>query len=397
VGDRRLHLDQPVPVRPADRQRAAEPSDRVVPSSNYIRNSVKTVVDAYTGETTFYVVDEEDPIVQAWWSAFPDLFTDGDEMPDELREHLRYPKTCSASRPTLLEVPDRARALLLADGCLVGGTGPSVDRRDNPEPGGSRSTRPMSQTDFATESNVERFVPYYTLFRNGITGDEEFVLFRPFVPFSTDDRRTELQAYMTASSDPDTYGQLISYVVDQDTLPAGPLRVVDQAESEPAISRELSLQASEETQTQVTFGDLQLFPVADGLIYIRPVYVISGAVTEFRFVIVSNDNNAVMDTSLGAAFSRLFAGFDAPRSATASPIPTRAPTPTIRSTIQTSDEPDVPAGTTRPRSSPRPRPCTSRPRSCSAGRPRRVPGADGSGRRLIAELSDLLDASSRRP
>ena len=166
------------------------------------------------------------------------------------------------------------------------------------------------QTEFATESNVERFVPYYTMFRNGITEQEEFVILRPFVPFSTDDRRTELQAYMTASSDPDTYGQLVTYVVDQETLPPGPLRVADQAESEQDISPELSLQANEETGTKVKFGDLQLFPVADGLVYVRPVYVIASDVTEFRFVIVSHDNAAVLDTRLDVALSRLFRGFE---------------------------------------------------------------------------------------
>lgn len=282
-------------------------------SSNYIRNSVKTVVDAYTGETTFYVVDESDPIVQAWWSAFPDLFTPGDEMPDDLRAHLRYPEDLFRIQTDVYSKyqiePER---FFSRTGAWSVAQAPSVDRRTNPGAATPSAEAVDARADFATESNVERFVPYFTMFRNGITGTEEFVILRPFVPFSTDDRRTELQAYMTASSDPETYGQLISYVVTQQTLPSGPLRVVDQAESEPAISRELSLQASEETQTQVTFGDLQLFPVADGLIYIRPVYVISGAVTEFRFVIVSNDNNAVMDTSLGAAFSRLFTGFSAP-------------------------------------------------------------------------------------
>ncbi len=166
------------------------------------------------------------------------------------------------------------------------------------------------QTEFATESNVERFVPYYTMFRNGETGEEEFVILRPFVPFSTDDRRTELQAYMTASSEPDNYGALVSYVVEQDPLPAGPLRVADQAESEQAISPELSLQANVETGTKVKFGDLQLIPVADGLVWIRPVYVISSDITEYRFVIVSHDNAAVLDTSLDAALARLFRGFE---------------------------------------------------------------------------------------
>lgn len=281
--------------------------------SNYVRNSVKVVVDAYTGEVTFFVVDDDDPIVQAWRSAFPDLFTDGDEMPDEIREHLRYPEDLFRIQTDVYSKyqiePDN---FFSRTGAWSVAQAPSVDRRSAPSPGGGVVVDPtVAQADFATETNVDRFIPYYTMFRNGVTGDEEFVILRPFVPFSSDDRRTELQAYMTASSDPETYGQLVTYVVTQETLPAGPLRVADQAESEQAISRELSLQANEETNTQVTFGDLQLFPVADGLVYIRPVYVVSGAVTEFRFVIVSNDNDAVLDLDLSRAFARLFPGFDA--------------------------------------------------------------------------------------
>ena len=281
-------------------------------SSNYIRNSVKTVVDAYTGEVTFYAVDGEDPILRAWRSAFPDLFTDGAEMPDEVREHLRYPEDLFRVQTELYSKyqiePDR---FFSRTGAWSVAQAPSVDRRSNPGAGTTSLDATDVRTEFAAESNVDRFVPYYTMFRNGLTGEEEFVILRPFVPFSTDDRRTELQAYMTASSDPDTYGQLVSYVVAQETLPAGPLRVADQAESEQEISRELSLQASEETQTNVTFGDLQLLPVADGLVYVRPVYVVSGAVTEFRFVIVSNDNDAVLATNLDTALARLFPGFDA--------------------------------------------------------------------------------------
>jgi uncharacterized membrane protein (UPF0182 family) len=117
---------------------------------------------------------------------------------------------------------------------------------------------------------------------------------------------------MTASSDRDTYGQLVSYFVDQPTLPPGPLRVADQAESEQAISPELSLQANEETGTRVLFGDLQLLPIADGLVYVRPVYVeASNKVTEYRFVIASYDNNAAMDTDLESALAKLFPGFEA--------------------------------------------------------------------------------------
>ena len=279
-------------------------------SSNYIRNSVKAVVDAYTGDVTFYVVDEDDPILKAWRSAFPDLFTSFDEMPTDLAEHLRYPEDLFRVQTELYsKYQVEPVNFFQRIGAWSVAQAPSVDRQEgvtrvNP------SVDPLDQqTEFASESSTERFIPYYTQFRNGISGEEEFVIIRPFVRFSTDDSRTRLQAYMTASSDPATYGDLITYIVEE-PLPDGPLLVADQAESEQDISPELSLQASQETGTEVKFGDLQLMPVADGLIYVRPVYVVAD-VAEFRFVIVSHDNSAVLDTNLESALGRLFPGFDA--------------------------------------------------------------------------------------
>ena len=280
-------------------------------SANYIRNSVKAVVDAYTGDVKFYVVDDQDPILQVWRSAFPDLFSDVEEMPAELREHLRYPEDLFRVQTDLYSKYQIApEDFFQRTGAWSVAQAPSVDRQDTSRVVNTPADPTDVQTEFATESNVERFVPYYSIFRNGDTGKEEFVILRPFVPFSSDDRRTELQAYMTASSDPDTYGELVSYVVRQDPLPPGPLRVADQAESEQDISPELSLQANQETGTKVKFGDLQLFPVADGLVYIRPVYVIASDVTEYRFVIVSHDNAAVLDTRIDSALARLFPGFE---------------------------------------------------------------------------------------
>ena len=121
---------------------------------------------------------------------------------------------------------------------------------------------------------------------------------------------------MTASSDPESYGRLTAYVVEGD-LPEGPLRVSSQAESEPLISREISLQDNEESGTQVRFGDMQLVPIGDGLVFVRPFYIEVQQqgqiplVTEYRFVIVSYNEQAVHATTLSEAFALLFPGFDA--------------------------------------------------------------------------------------
>jgi uncharacterized membrane protein (UPF0182 family) len=288
-------------------------------AANYVRNSVKATVDAYDGSVTFYAADAVDPILRAWQGAFPDLFTSIEEMPEELREHLRYPEDLFRVQTDLY-----SKYQLEPENFFQREGAWSVAQAPNVAPSSS-STSSVSgdvadeavATEFATESQAARFVPYYTLFRNLVTGEKEFVLLRPFVPFSRDDLRTELQAYMTASSEPESYGRLNAYVVQGD-LPEGPLRVSSQAESEPLISREISLQDNEESGTQVRFGDMQLVPIADGLVFVRPFYIEvqqQGGqiprVTEYRFVIVSYNEQAVHAATLSEAFAELFPGFDA--------------------------------------------------------------------------------------
>ena len=316
----------PYGQRIGDVQRS--PASGLSNNDNYVRNSVKAVVEAYTGEVTFYVLDDEDPIVQAWDSAFPDLFTPIDEMPDKLRSHLRYPED-------LFRIQTDVYSKYRIDAALFfqrDGNAWSVAQAPGTEPtqrgvtGAAASTSSAAPTaaedTFATESDALRFTPYYTMFDTDspdAEADEEFVMLRPFVPFSTGDERTQLQAYMTASSDPATYGTLTTYIVDasQGDLPDGPIRVAGNAESQQEISQRISLDNQGEGGSEVRFGDMQLITVGDGLIYIRPYYVSvpqnSGdvdEVTEFRSVIVSYNDRSVLEPTIGEALARLFPGFD---------------------------------------------------------------------------------------
>ncbi|MEM8747456.1 MAG: UPF0182 family protein, partial [Actinomycetota bacterium] len=293
-------------------------------ADNYVRNSVKAVVDAYTGDVTLYVIDDE-PIIRAWRSAFPDLFTDFDEMPEELRDNLRYPEDLFRVQT------DRYSKYRIDPADFFQRTGAwSVAQAPGRVPGANRGGVTTQVVDtsaaanaFARESNAERFSPYYTMFDTSIdrSGEEEFVIFRPFVEFSTADQRTQLQAYMTASSDPETYGELITWIVQpgtDDQLPDGPLRVASEAESTSEISERITLDNQSDGGTSVAFGDLQIVPVADGLIYVRPYYVTvdqESAVidnsTEFRRVIVTYQSRSVLSPTIGGALQRLFPGFDA--------------------------------------------------------------------------------------
>jgi len=289
--------------------------------ANYVRNSVKAVVDAYDGSVTLYVVDDDDPVVDAWWGAFPDLFAAGEEMPEELRAHLRYPEDLfrvqsnvySKYQARYQSDPaaffEREGAWSVAQAPNVAPRGESTAATATADPAGAEEAgEPPS--DLAEDSSSNRFIPYYSLFTNG--DRREFVLLRPFVPFSRDDQRTELQAFMTASSDPETYGQLTVYEVDGD-LPDGPLSVANAAETETAISTEITLLNQDGGGSNVRFGDLQLVPIAGGLVYVRPFYVASRqddasstSATEYRYIIVSYNGDAAMAQSLAGALNELF-------------------------------------------------------------------------------------------
>jgi uncharacterized protein len=293
------------------------------PSDNYVRNSVKAVVDAYTGEVTMYVVDDTDPIIAAWQQAFPNLFTDFSEMPEDLRSHLRYPEDLfrvqtdrySKYRISPAKFFRREGAWSVAQAPPVR-PGEVADSTD-----AALATETAASTTFASESNVERFSPYYTYFDTSADGEpvrEEFVIFRPFVEFSTDDARTQLQAFIIASSDPESYGKLTTYVVQPqpgESLPDGPVVVARSADSTPAISEQITLDNQQDGGTSVRFGDLQAVPIAGGLIYVRPYYVTvptgSTEASDFRKVIVTYNQRSVIDDSIGLALAQLFPGFSA--------------------------------------------------------------------------------------
>lgn len=286
-------------------------------SDNYIRNSVKATVDAYTGEVVFYIMDDVDPILRAWRSAFPDLFTPLEAMPDEVREHLRYPEDLFRVQTELYsKYQISAEDFFERRGAWSVAQAPSVSPGEQLARGGTIDPDAVA-TEFATESDVARFTPYYTMFRDPMTGEQEFVLLRPFVEFSTNDSRTQLQAYMTASSDPESYGELRSYVVTNETLPDGPLRVASQAESEPELSQRIDRDENPDNGSRVRFGDLQVVPVADGLVWVRPYYVqitstgdSSRSSTEYRFVIVSHNAQSAFAPTLQGALAQIFPGFD---------------------------------------------------------------------------------------
>ena len=276
---------------------------------NYVRNSVKAVVNAYDGSMTFYIIDPEDPIIRAWASAFPDLFVSIESMPTELREHLRYPEDLfrvqteaySKYRLDADEFFDRLGAWSVAQA-------PSNTPRivtNQPADAGTTDAAPNA---FAAEATSARFVPYYSVFQAPGQTEPSFQLLRPFVPFSTNDERKELQAFMLASSDLANYGQMTAYTVATPNVD-GPATVAATIESDSRISATIT--PLDLAGSQVIYGDMQLVPVAGGLLYLRPLYVKSDSTPQasYRFMLASYNGNASFGSTIEEAISNLFPGF----------------------------------------------------------------------------------------
>jgi len=277
---------------------------------NYVRNSVKAVVNAYDGSMQFYVTGVADPIINAWASAFPDLFAPIDTMPAELQEHLRYPEdlfriqTEAYSKYRL----DADRFFDRKDAWSVAQAPSQIPRAPSAVTDTGTGAITPAPTAFAEEAGTARFIPYYSMLRAPGQDAASFQMLRPFVLFSTDDTRKELSAFMVASSDPATYGQLTAYVMP-DAATDGPATVQAAIDSDSRISAEITLLDS--GGSSITFGDMQIVPVGDGVLYLRPLYVRSDATMQasLQYVIAVYNGNAAFGSSIQEALSKLFPAF----------------------------------------------------------------------------------------
>jgi uncharacterized membrane protein (UPF0182 family) len=272
---------------------------------NYARNPVKAVIDSYDGSVDFYVVDDEDPIIRAYRKAFPSLFTAGEDMPDELREHLRYPEDLFRVQTTAW-----GRYHL---------TDPSdfYNRDDRwqvaPDPGTAGAEAGTAATDEqgnTTETQSARIQPYYQLLQLPGEDEAEFVLLRPFIPFSENDERQQLTAFMVARSDPEHYGELVVYEMPAGQLPDGPGIVTAAIQSSQDVSQLETLLGSPDTGSKVLYGNLLLIPVDDVLLYVQPFYVEARdeqrQIPQLRKVIAAFGDEVVIEDTLGEALTALF-------------------------------------------------------------------------------------------
>jgi uncharacterized protein len=274
---------------------------------NYVRNSVKVAIDAYDGTVTFYIVDPDDPIVAAYAKAFPKLFSSADDVPDALRAHFRFPEDLFRVQTNMwgrYHISDPNEFYSQSDRWNIaqdpvqgsGITAPVID----PDTG-----QPVGSTN-------NRMDPYYLLMRLPGEATGEFLILQPFVPFSPDDTRRELSAFMVAKADPDRYGQLEVFVMPRDRQVDGPAIVNARINQDPEISQLITLLSR--AGSEVLLGNLVIIPVEQSLIYIRPLYVQAtgaNAVPELKKVIVAFGDRIALRDTLQDALVAVFG--DAPR------------------------------------------------------------------------------------
>ncbi|MEM9544044.1 MAG: UPF0182 family protein [Cyanobacteria bacterium P01_E01_bin.42] len=280
-----------------------------IPKLNYIRNSVKIVVDAYDGTIQCFAIDEDDPILTTYRRIFPDLFQPASAVPEAIQKHFRYPID-------FFKV--QAQKYL-----VYHTTAPEVfyNRED-------MWALPLQ----IYEGQEETMNPYYTIMRLPQLEKEEFVLILPFTPIE----KSNMVAWMAARSDGENYGKTLVYEFSKQQLIFGPLQQEARIDQNPAISEQLTLWSQK--GSKVIRGDMLIIPIEDSLLYIEPIYLRAetGQLPELKRTIAIYDRKSVMEADLDSALRALF---DASSPILTSPITdneetTEAPS-LVRSALQT--------------------------------------------------------------
>jgi len=275
---------------------------------NYIRNSVKGVVDTYDGTVKLYIVDPSDPIVNAYQKAFPALFAGVDEMPAVLKAHWRYPEDLFRTQTNMFgryHISDpKAFYEKTSSWSVAQDPGSTIS--------GSTAIVTANQTLNGTtilRTKEARISPVYSLIRLPGQSTESFVMLRPFVPYSEDDSKKTLTSFMVANSDPAQYGKLTVYEMPSGFNIDGPAIVNANILSDPEVSKYTTLLNQQGSRTQ--FGSLMLTPVNNSIIYVRPLYVSSDnntQIPELKQVIAVFGGQVVMKPTLREALQALFPG-----------------------------------------------------------------------------------------
>lgn len=242
---------------------------------NYIRNSVKVVIDAYNGTTTFYLARPDDPLATTVGKIFPDLFKPLADMPDDIKSHIRYPEGIFALQTAMYSTYHM--------------TNPAVfyNKEDEWE---------------VPVIDSEQMEPYYTIMKLPNEDRAEFIQMLPFTPRG----KNNLAAWMVARSDGEHYGKMLVFQFPKQKVVFGPSQIVARINQDQEISPQITLWNQQ--GSEVIQGTLLVIPIEEALLYIRPLYLRAsgGRIPELKRVIVAYQNQIVMEETLDQALEKLF-------------------------------------------------------------------------------------------
>ena len=260
----------------SDRYPYSDPGQR---NFNYIRNSVKIVVDAYNGDVDFYIADSSDPIVKTWSHIFPNLFKPLAEMPADLRRHIRYPEDMFSTQS------ERLLTYHMTD--------PQVfyNREDQWR---------IPQEIYGDKQ--QPVAPYYLIMKLPTGSSEEFILFHVYTPTS----RNNLIGGLFARSDGENYGKLLMFELPKQRLIYGPEQIEALINQTPSISQQISLWNRK--GSSVIQGNLLVIPIDQSLLYIEPLYLeaTENSLPTLTRVIAAYEDKIVMKPSLKEALDGIF-------------------------------------------------------------------------------------------
>lgn len=247
----------------------AQPLTDIFPGANYVRNSVKVVIDAYDGSIDFYIADPNDPIIRAYARIFPSLFQPLSAMPAALQAHLRYPED-------LFSAQNEAYLLYHVNADEKG-----ADTFYNQE---DRWSFPTQQTD--VDGQVRQITPYYVIMKLPGETKAEFVLIQPMVAAS----RPNMVSWVAARMDPGHYGERISFRFPADSTTLGPSQIQARINQDSTISAQFTLWSR--AGSSVVRGDLLVLPMGDSILYVEPIFLQSteSSFPEFKRVILASQN-----------------------------------------------------------------------------------------------------------
>ncbi|MDQ2936889.1 MAG: UPF0182 family protein [Acidobacteriota bacterium] len=273
-------------------------------SLNYIRNSVKVVIDAYNGTTHFYVFDTQDPIIATYRAAFPTLFLDASQMPADLRAHVRYPET-------LIKAQGEVYGLYHTQSAKV-----FFQRED------VWNVAQQLGSDNQNRKQIEPIEPYFVLMQ--LPGERivnEFVLILPFTPAG----RNNMIGWMAGRCDGENYGKLLIYNFPKSRLIDGPLQIEARIDQNSQLSSQFTLWNQQ--GSHVLRGHLLVIPIGRSLLYVEPIYLKaeSSPMPELRLVVLATQDRLGYGQTFDEAMTSLFGDLGRPPTQTKPEQPKEKP------------------------------------------------------------------------